>query len=521
MVDHDSKASEPLVSPEDDGKRQMNRSKNSIRLISVDVLRGLTIALMIFVDYCGESWAAIDHCPWDGIRLADFVMPSFDFIVGISVVMSQRTSHGQQESKFSRFRVAFTRAGKLFLLGILTQAGTPFPTYDLKHLRIMGILQRVSLCYLTAACAEIFVDVEYTSPSQLLRENRSSRGTIYFETLKALDLHWKRRFQWMIALCLIIIHTSIMYGVDTGKGCGRGNTSPDCNAAGYVDSKILGVSHMYFPTNGGSWDGKEVTFQRTSDCSTCSPGRCAPPPDAPEWCGYDDVKGGAPFDPEGLVSSLTAVVAALLGAHVGAAVKYNSASSPGEGSSGTSAADKPAIWYSKYSTLIHWLALGLIWVTFGGILVAIGVPLNTDLYSVSFLFVTTGAACVTLCACSFSVDDYLGTRKGDEIALWARPFRWLGLNSILIYLFSCTGIVQSFLTCFYFGNTEHNLENVFYPTGFWWGLQGESSFVPTSKDADKVSYDGVAVILWCIFFYIPFWIVVAGYLHRIKFYLKI
>lgn len=38
-----------------------------------------------------------------------------------------------------------------------TQAGTDFPTYDLKHLRIMGILQRVSLCYLVVAVSEIML----------------------------------------------------------------------------------------------------------------------------------------------------------------------------------------------------------------------------------------------------------------------------------------------------------------------------------------------------------------------------
>jgi len=38
-----------------------------------------------------------------------------------------------------------------------TQAGTDFPTYDLKHLRIMGILQRVSLCYLVVAISEIIL----------------------------------------------------------------------------------------------------------------------------------------------------------------------------------------------------------------------------------------------------------------------------------------------------------------------------------------------------------------------------
>ncbi len=51
------------------------------RIQSIDVFRGFTVALMIFVDNVGEAFPAIHHTPWDGIRLADFVMPFFDFLV--------------------------------------------------------------------------------------------------------------------------------------------------------------------------------------------------------------------------------------------------------------------------------------------------------------------------------------------------------------------------------------------------------------------------------------------------------
>ena len=60
------------------------------RLQSLDVARGVTIALMIFVDHAGDSWEHVDHTPWDGVRLADFVMPSFDVIVGVAVAFSVR-----------------------------------------------------------------------------------------------------------------------------------------------------------------------------------------------------------------------------------------------------------------------------------------------------------------------------------------------------------------------------------------------------------------------------------------------
>ena len=70
---------------------------------------------------------------------------------------------------------------------------------------------------------------------------------------------------------------------------------------------------MYFPANGGDAAGAGMTFQRLPACSGCSPGRCVLPNNtAPsEWC--DSV----PFDPEGLVSSLTATANTFIGAHAG------------------------------------------------------------------------------------------------------------------------------------------------------------------------------------------------------------
>ena len=98
-----------------------------------------------------------------------------------------------------------------------------------------------------------------------------------------LDVFFQRRWHWLVAAILVTLHSILIYGVD--DGCGLGIASPKCNGASYIDRQLLGVNHMYFPTNGGAWEDKEITFQRTHDCSTCAPGRCAPPPDAPDWCG--------------------------------------------------------------------------------------------------------------------------------------------------------------------------------------------------------------------------------------------
>lgn len=67
----------------------MNTSK---RLVSIDLLRGLTVMLMIFVNNgAGDHiYATLQHSKWNGMTLADVVFPSFLFIMGMSTYLSLR-----------------------------------------------------------------------------------------------------------------------------------------------------------------------------------------------------------------------------------------------------------------------------------------------------------------------------------------------------------------------------------------------------------------------------------------------
>lgn len=41
--------------------------------------------LMILVDNVGRAFPSLNHSPWFGVTLADFVMPFFLFVVGVSI----------------------------------------------------------------------------------------------------------------------------------------------------------------------------------------------------------------------------------------------------------------------------------------------------------------------------------------------------------------------------------------------------------------------------------------------------
>ena len=55
------------------------------RLISLDVYRGFNIILMIFVDQIGDTWPIIDHSPWNGISVADLVMPYINIFISLLI----------------------------------------------------------------------------------------------------------------------------------------------------------------------------------------------------------------------------------------------------------------------------------------------------------------------------------------------------------------------------------------------------------------------------------------------------
>jgi len=303
------------------------------RLHCLDIARGLTIATMILVDEAGVAWPSIDHSPWDGVTLADTVMPSFDFILGVSIALAFKRVRSDRPAALRR--VAW-RSFKLFVLGLVTQGGVAFMDYDLQHIRIMGILQRIAFAFGVAGVAEVAL----LPAAPFGTEQRWS-------AIARRDLPI-----FALAALLVALHTALIYGIDvpdndlgvnaTRIACGRGLVSPPCNAAAYVDRAILGVDHMYFPTNGGNdaiGGGRDITYQRMPQCSTCAPGRrasptrpeqpmeairaplprrCQLPDDAPAWCCPAETKCDAYFDPEGVVSTLSAVVAPLAGLHFGA-----------------------------------------------------------------------------------------------------------------------------------------------------------------------------------------------------------
>ncbi|MBD3879753.1 MAG: DUF1624 domain-containing protein [Quinella sp. 1Q5] len=126
------------------------------RIYSLDVLRGLAIFIMVFVDAPpgGIAYPIFIHAPWEGLTFADFAFPGFVFTMGLSAAVSLARRNPSTKK-------IFRRAAILFAIGIVFNilpsifawlirddfTGANLYAGTIEHLRIFGILQRLALIY--------------------------------------------------------------------------------------------------------------------------------------------------------------------------------------------------------------------------------------------------------------------------------------------------------------------------------------------------------------------------------------
>jgi len=190
-----------------------------MRYLSIDFYRGMTLAFMIIVNDPG-SWdrvfAPLLHADWHGCTPTDLVFPSFLFIIGVSMWFSFE-KYGRTANKEAITKI-LKRTGLLFLVGLVL-AWYPFWGKGLGELRILGVLQRLALCYGIAALLALFLS------------NRA----------------------------LLITAVGILFGY-WGIMAWGGDLSLENNFARTVDLNVLGASHL--------WNGKGIPFDPEGLLST-------------------------------------------------------------------------------------------------------------------------------------------------------------------------------------------------------------------------------------------------------------
>lgn len=174
------------------------------RYQSLDVLRGLTVALMIIVNTPGswsDVYAPLRHAPWHGFTPTDWVFPAFLFAVGnaLAFTLPRYAGMGTRAvlAKIGKRSATIIALG--LLLCLLPKLGGP-----LSEVRLPGVLQRIGLCFGIAALVLYFL---------------GARGALAFSVLALLG-HW----------ALLVLF---------------GDYSLEGNAGRAVDLWLFGAGHLY------------------------------------------------------------------------------------------------------------------------------------------------------------------------------------------------------------------------------------------------------------------------------------
>jgi predicted acyltransferase len=136
----------------------MSELKNQ-RLLSLDALRGFTIAAMVIVNdpgSWGHVYAPLLHADWHGITPTDLIFPFFLFMVGVSVTLAYTRRLEAGSPKGDMYKKIWSRAAKIMLLGWFLWL---FPRFNFEGMRWVGVLPRISLVFL--ACALIFLNTNW------------------------------------------------------------------------------------------------------------------------------------------------------------------------------------------------------------------------------------------------------------------------------------------------------------------------------------------------------------------------
>ncbi|MFN7516922.1 MAG: acyltransferase family protein [Dolichospermum sp.] len=309
-----------------------------MRLSSLDVFRGITIAAMILANMAGVAghvYPSLSHAQWHGCTPTDLIFPFFLFIVGVAMTFSLSKYTAENKPNTAVYLHILRRAAILFILGLLLNGfwNQGIWTFDLSSIRFMGVLQRIALTYL-------------------------------FASLIVLKL--PRKSQWLVAGGLLIAYWLIMMYIPV-PNYGAGMLTREGNFGAFIDRLIIPKAHLY--------KGDGFNFMG---------------------------------DPEGLFSTIPAIVSVLAGYFTGQWIK--------DKKQATSQTSMDLVLFG-----LCCLVIAIIWdVVF---------PINKKIWTSSYVLYTTGWALMLLAACYEMIEVRL-------IKRWSKPFEIMGLNAIALFVAS-------------------------------------------------------------------------------------
>lgn len=177
----------------------MERTRPRGRVLSVDILRGMTVCLMIIVNNgVGKSFPFLRHADWNGMTPCDMVFPFFLFIMGVSLALASKKSVGEILRR--TVLIILVCWAVYWFDCILGGDWLPF-----EHFRLTGVLVRIALAYCAVA----------------LLSRRMSPGYLA-----------------LLAAVLLAVYSALLL-------LGNGYANDETSIVAKVDMAVLGLKHLY------------------------------------------------------------------------------------------------------------------------------------------------------------------------------------------------------------------------------------------------------------------------------------
>ncbi len=342
------------------------------RLMSLDALRGFDMFWIIGADELVEALnrmahsngqpaggvlgfltTQLEHEAWAGFHFEDLIFPLFVFMAGISIVFSLGKTI-RLEGRAAAVRRVCRRGILLFAIGLFYSGGLTNPWPDM---RVMGVLNRIALCYFFAGLIFCFFSLRAMiaiGVAALI----GYWALLTFVPIRNIQLE-KTSLQELAHKRNVPLDPRALFYSTTDRV--TGHYEAGLNLANHIDFEYL-------------------------------PGRL-----------YDTY-----YDPEGLLSTLPAVVTCLLGVFTGLFLLNGS--------------------FNDQQKVVCLLAAGLMLTALGWAWSA-QFPVIKKIWTSSYVLVAGGCSAALL-GLFYWIVDVCKWQK------WCRPFVWMGMNSITIYLTS-------------------------------------------------------------------------------------
>ncbi len=138
--------------------------KQGGRLVSLDLLRGLTVIGMIVVNSAAyleslggyPAYPVLLHSAWAGYTAADAVFPAFIVMVGVSIAVSLAPAKARGSAKIPLIGQISLRSLRLIAFGLLISNLYWLADFDHNPWRAFGVLQRIGLTFFFTALIYLY-----------------------------------------------------------------------------------------------------------------------------------------------------------------------------------------------------------------------------------------------------------------------------------------------------------------------------------------------------------------------------